>query len=327
MLFRSGITEGSTNKYYTDTRVRNALAVSGSGLSYNNTNGTFSVNSTALATPNTIVFRDVSGNFAANVITATLQGNASTATKVATARTIGITGDATWSTTFDGSANVTAGLTLATVNSAPGSFGATNKTLSATVDAKGRITALSQADIVINSAQVSDWATAVRTTAGGMFTDNAEYGVAATYNGTTGKVEFNVADYDLSFTGDATGTGTVIDLTNTSIALTLADTGITAGQVGGANAIPVLTLDSKGRVVGVNTTVPNINSSSVSNFVEAAQDATASLITAATHSGVSVVYDDDNNKLAFTNTDKGSTQEIFKNIVVNGSSKIGRAHV
>mgnify|MGYP003338103118 CR=1 FL=1 len=115
-----GITEGSTNKYYTDTRVRNALAVSGSGLSYNNTNGTFSVNSTALATPNTIVFRDVSGNFAANVITATLQGNASTATKVATARTIGITGDATWSTTFDGSANVTAGLTLATVNSAPG---------------------------------------------------------------------------------------------------------------------------------------------------------------------------------------------------------------
>ena len=317
-----GITEGSTNKYYTDTRVRNALSASGSGLSYNSTSGTYTVNSTPNANANTIVFRDVNGNFSAGTITATLQGNAATTTRLATARTIAITGDATWTTTFDGSANVTSGLTLATVNSNTGSFGATNKTLSVTVDAKGRVTALSQADINITSAQVTDWATAVRTTAGGMFTSNTEFGVAASYNSTTGKVDFDVADFDLTFTGDATGTNTVTNLTNTTVSLTLADTGITAGVVGGANAIPVLTLDSKGRVVGYNTTVPNITASSVSNFAEAAQDATASLITAATHDGVSVVYDDDNNKLAFTNTDKGSTQQIFKNVVVAGSSTL-----
>jgi phage-related tail fiber protein len=37
----------------------------------------------------------------------TVSGNAGTATKLATARTISTTGDATWSVSFDGSANVT----------------------------------------------------------------------------------------------------------------------------------------------------------------------------------------------------------------------------
>ena len=55
-------------------------------------------------TASKLVMRDSSGNFSAGTITASLSGNASTATKLATARTITI---GSKGKTFDGSANVT----------------------------------------------------------------------------------------------------------------------------------------------------------------------------------------------------------------------------
>jgi hypothetical protein len=58
-------------------------------------------------TPNAIVARNALGDFFANTITANLSGNASTATKLATARTLSLTGDVSGSVSFDGSANAT----------------------------------------------------------------------------------------------------------------------------------------------------------------------------------------------------------------------------
>ena len=57
-------------------------------------------------TASKIVMRDASGNFSAGTITATLNGNASTATKLATSRTISLSGAITGSGTFDGSGNL-----------------------------------------------------------------------------------------------------------------------------------------------------------------------------------------------------------------------------
>jgi hypothetical protein len=72
-------------------------AVSGTGLSGSSSSegGTFTVtsNATALNTASTIVARDGSGNFAAGTVTAALSGNSTTATALATGRTIGMTGD------------------------------------------------------------------------------------------------------------------------------------------------------------------------------------------------------------------------------------------
>ena len=63
-------------------------------------------------------------------------GTAAAATKLATARTIGMTGDVTWtSAAFDGTANVTASATLANSGVTAGTY------KSVTVDAKGRVTA------------------------------------------------------------------------------------------------------------------------------------------------------------------------------------------
>lgn len=75
-----------------------------------------------------------------NAIAGSVTGNAATATALATGRTIAITGDLAYtSPSFDGSGNVTAAGTLATVNSNVGSF--TNANI--TVNAKGLITSAS----------------------------------------------------------------------------------------------------------------------------------------------------------------------------------------
>jgi hypothetical protein len=92
-------------------------AVSGTGLSGSSSSegGTFTVtsNATALNTASTIVARDGSGDFAAGTVTAALSGNATTATALATGRTIGMTGDVVWtSASFDGSGNVTGTATI-----------------------------------------------------------------------------------------------------------------------------------------------------------------------------------------------------------------------
>lgn len=92
---------------------------------------------TNLNTTNAIVSRNASGDFTAGTITASLSGNANTATTLATGRTISITGDLTYtSPSFNGSANVTAAGTLA--NS--GVTANTYNSATITVDSKGRIT-------------------------------------------------------------------------------------------------------------------------------------------------------------------------------------------
>ena len=58
-------------------------------------------------TANKLVLRDASGNFSAGTITASLSGNSSTATKLATARNIALSGVVTGNANFDGSGNIT----------------------------------------------------------------------------------------------------------------------------------------------------------------------------------------------------------------------------
>ena len=77
-----------------------------------------------------------------SIISGSIDGNAATATALATPRTIAITGDLSYtSPSFDGSSNVTAAGTLATVNANVGTF------TKVTVNAKGLATAASQASL------------------------------------------------------------------------------------------------------------------------------------------------------------------------------------
>ena len=99
---------------------------------------------TAANTASKLVLRDSSGNFNAGTITAALTGNASTATAWQTSRNLSLTGDGTATlSAVDGTAAVSAALTLATVNSNVGSFGSTTAIPVLTVNAKGLVTAAS----------------------------------------------------------------------------------------------------------------------------------------------------------------------------------------
>jgi len=114
------------------------------------------LNPTTSNVGNSLVSRNSSGNFAAGTITATLTGNVTgnltgnvvgnvtgnvtgntsgSAGTLANSRTISITGDGSWTTSFNGSANVTGALTLATSGVVAGTY------TKVTVDAKGRVTA------------------------------------------------------------------------------------------------------------------------------------------------------------------------------------------
>ena len=101
------------------------------------------------------------GRLVAN-LTGDVTGNASTATALQTARTISITGDATWTVTFDGTANVTSGLTLANSGVTAGTYGSASSVSQVTFDAKGRATSASSVTIAITASQVTDFTSAVQ---------------------------------------------------------------------------------------------------------------------------------------------------------------------
>lgn len=82
------------------------------------------------------------------------------APKLQTGRTIAITGDLAYtSPSFDGTGNITAGGTLATVNSNVGTFGSATQVPSITVNGKGLTTAASNISIQIAESQVTNLVT------------------------------------------------------------------------------------------------------------------------------------------------------------------------
>jgi hypothetical protein len=121
---------------------------------------------TSANTASAIVARDGSGNFTATTITANLTGNvsgssgsttgnAATATALATGRTIAITGDLAYtSPSFDGTGNVTAAGTLATVASA-GTTGGSTAIPIITINAKGLTTSITTAAVVAPAGTLS----------------------------------------------------------------------------------------------------------------------------------------------------------------------------
>ncbi len=177
---------------------------------------------------------------------------------------------------------------------------------------------------------ISDFTEEVQDTVGAMISGNTESGISVTYDDTGGKLNFNVADPTISLTGPVTGSATMTNLGNVSIATTLtADPTITlTGAVTGtatmtnlgnvsiattATADPTLTLD--GDVSGTATltnlgdatlTVTiaddshNHTTANIDNFTENVQDIVGDMVNPTnTESGISVTYDDTAGKLNF----------------------------
>jgi phage-related tail fiber protein len=224
-----------------------AAAANGAGLT---------VTGPATAAKLTYLSADDSWNFNKNLKVANvygaLVGNADTATKWATARSISITGDATWTTSIDGSGNATGAITLAASGVTAGTY------TSVTVDAKGRVTAGTSATYL----SASDIGSSVQAY-------DADLGAIAALAGTSGLLKktadntwaldtstYLTANQSITVSGDVTGSGT------TSIALTLATVNSNVGTYGSGTSVPTLTVNAKGLVTAVSTTaIPTATSS------------------------------------------------------------------
>lgn len=144
-----------------------------------------------------------------------------------TGRTLAITGDMAWtSPSFNGSGNVTAAGTLATVNSSPGSFGSATQSLSATVNAKGLITALSAQTVTPAVGSITGLGTNVSTALGtnvgsaGAFVVNGgalgtpSSGVGTNLTGTASGLTAGNVTTNANLTGPITSVGNATSVTS-----------------------------------------------------------------------------------------------------------------
>lgn len=152
------------------------------------------------------------------------------------------------------------------------------------------------------------------------YVDNAVSGVATNFTvaGDSGSSQTITSGSDTLTISGGTGLSSVAGATDT-ITINLDNTSVVSGSYGNANTVATFTVDAQGRLTSAGNTAIAITAAQVTSFTEDAQDAAASLFTTATHSGVSVSYDDDNGKLAITNTGVTSVTGTSNEITVTGT--------
>lgn len=175
-------------------------------------------------------------------LTATLTGNADTATALAGGHTIGMTGDVGWiSANFDGSGNVTG-------TSVIGASRVTNAMLAGSI-ADSKLSTISTAGKVSNSA----------TTATNANTANAIVSRDASGNFTAGTITAALSGNASTVTTNANLTG---DVSSTGNATTLATVNANVGTWGSATQAPSITLNGKGLATAAsNVTITPADSS------------------------------------------------------------------
>lgn len=254
-----------------------------------------------------------------DTILGSVNGNAGSATVLATARNISLTGDATGSASFDGSANASISATLASSGVVAGTYNdSASQVRPFTVDAKGRITSIGTAvtiapafssiastpttlagygitDAVSSSLLGANSGVATLDSAGKVpssqlpayVDDVLEYanlaafpatgssgviyvaidtGVVYRWSGSTYIVISSAGTADeaaklttarsITASGDASWTVSFDGSANVSAALTLANSGVSAGTYNdSATQVRPFTVDAKGRLTSIGTAV------------------------------------------------------------------------
>jgi hypothetical protein len=199
----------------------------------------------------TLVQRDASGNFSAGTITANLtgnvtgsvtggvSGNAGTATKLATARTINVSGDVTGTAqTFDGSANITIPTAIAEgsiVNADIDESAGIADTKLATISTAGKV--LNSATTATNANTAS--AIVARDANGNFSANQITANLTGNVTGNATNVSGTVAVAN-GGTGSNTAAGALVNLGAAAASHTHGNI-TSAGAIGAAASLPVIT--------------------------------------------------------------------------------------
>jgi hypothetical protein len=136
---------------------------------------------------------------------------------------------------------------------------------------------------VLTEASTSFLAEYVADTVGAMVTSNTESGITVTYQDADNTLDFDVADFTITLGGDLSGSVTITDLANATLTASIAADSVALGT------------DTTGNYVASVTS----------------------------GSGISVTGSiAENSAIVVTNDDKGSSQNIFKNIAITGGATV-----
>ena len=156
-----------------------------------------------------------------------------------------------------------------------------------------------------------------------LYVDQAVSGVSGsiTVAGDSGSSQTVSLSDTLTISG-GTGLSSIASATDT-LTLNLDNTAVTAGNYGSAGNVSSFTVDAQGRLTAASNTSISITNSQVSNWQEAVEDTASTMITSASHSGISVSYTDNNSSagtLAFTNTGVTALAGTTNQITASGST-------
>lgn len=228
------ITEG-TKLFYTDARARAALS-GGTGVTYNSTTGVIAIGQ-PVATTDNVTF----GNVTVNGI---LTSDDITSTNITVSGNATITG------------NLTVSGTTTTVNSTTVSVADINIEV-----ARNATTAAQANGAGLTVTGPTTPATLTYSSADDRWNLNKDLNISRVYGNLTGAVTGNASTAStlqtarsITITGDGSWTVNFDGSANVSAGLILANSGVTAGTYGSGTAIPVLTIDAKGRVTTATTT-------------------------------------------------------------------------
>jgi hypothetical protein len=226
-------------------------------------------------TASTLVKRDASGNFNANVITAntlvgniigTITGVASSANKLETARTIALGGDLTGNVSFDGTQNVTLTATIAANSVALGTdttgdyvAGVSNGT-GISVSGSGGEGSSVTIDLAASGVSASTYGGSATTP---VITVDTYGRITSAANVTTTVANTNITG-DIVLGTQTSGnylanvipgtglTGSGFGTEGATPTLNLTNTGVSAGVYGGTTNIPTITVDAQGRITSAS---------------------------------------------------------------------------
>jgi len=284
--------------------------------------GTFKVFENYALEPDASIYIDTThasfrlAPFAAAKITATsitgsLSGNASTASKWATARTITLGGDLTGNVSIDGSADVTLTATVAANSVALGTDTTGNYVASLVAG-----TGISIADNTGEGATPTITNSAPDQTV--VLTAGSNVSISGTYP------NFTIASTDTNTTYTAsTGlslTGTTFSIDSTVVTLSGAQT-LTNKTIGGGQLVDASVSNAK--LANSSVTVTAGTGLSGGGAVSLGSSVTLSNAGVTSNiAGTGISVDQGTGAVTITNSDRGSSQNIFKNIAVSGQSTV-----